>query len=330
MGVVAALAAGDRGLDRPGRRWLAPSVAQPRRPAPASHEPTPSSWSKQNKDWVKNEFESKLKELDEKRANQGPRRRGDHGPPRRRVPERASKSSTEEADVKYPGAPRGDPHAPRRGDQEGRGALSAPDRRPQGKVREGSAPARRVVPRRPRRPPQEQYNQTWDKPDQGLDRGDGADQRGRGATSATRRRADSWTGPGPSSTAGSRPTEVPPGMRFGAFDVDLDQFPNGVPRDPRLKSVPTHFELPALLPFPIQGSLLIKAADRGKDEAITLLQSLDAPLPHLGAGRARSASPSSTRSAWARTSPRSCTWAITTSFWSPTGSGPRRSTSSSG
>ncbi len=70
------------------------------------------------------------------------------------------------------------------------------------------------------------------------------------------------------------PTEVPPGMRFGAFDVDLDQFPNGIPRDPRLKSVPTHFQLPALLPFPIQGSLLIKAADAGKDAAITLLQSL--------------------------------------------------------
>jgi hypothetical protein len=70
------------------------------------------------------------------------------------------------------------------------------------------------------------------------------------------------------------PTEVPPGMRFGAFDVDLNQFTNGVPRDPRLKSVPTHFQLPALLPFPIQGSLLIKAADAGKDEAITLLQAL--------------------------------------------------------
>ena len=70
------------------------------------------------------------------------------------------------------------------------------------------------------------------------------------------------------------PTEVPPGMRLGAFEVDLDHYPNGTPRDPRLKNVPTHFQLPALLPFPIQGSLLIKAADSGKDEAINLLQSL--------------------------------------------------------
>src|SRR5262249_20069892 len=70
------------------------------------------------------------------------------------------------------------------------------------------------------------------------------------------------------------PGEVPPGIRFGAFDVDLNHFPNGVPVDPRLKSVPTHFQLPALLPFPIQGSLLIKAADAGKDHAITLMQAL--------------------------------------------------------
>ncbi len=70
------------------------------------------------------------------------------------------------------------------------------------------------------------------------------------------------------------PIEVPPALRFGAFEVDLAHFPNGVPVDPRLKSVPTHFQLPALLPFPIQGSMLIKAADAGKDQAITLLQSL--------------------------------------------------------
>ncbi len=71
------------------------------------------------------------------------------------------------------------------------------------------------------------------------------------------------------------PTTVPPGLRFGMFSVDLSQFPNGVPTDPRLKSVALdHFDLPALLPFPIQGSMLIKAADQGKAEAVSLLQSL--------------------------------------------------------
>ena len=45
--------------------------------------------------------------------------------------------------------------------------------------------------------------------------------------------------------------------------------------------MPTHFQLPALLPFPIQGSVLIKAADAGKDEAITLLQALMLRYPDL-------------------------------------------------
>ena len=70
-------------------------------------------------------------------------------------------------------------------------------------------------------------------------------------------------------------------MRFGAFDVDLSQFPNGVPVDPRLKSVPTHFQLPALLPFPIQGSVLIKAADAGKDRGDHTAAIADAALPDL-------------------------------------------------
>ena len=47
------------------------------------------------------------------------------------------------------------------------------------------------------------------------------------------------------------PVEVPPGLRFGGFAVDLKQFPSGVPVNPRLKSVPMHFDLPALIPFPI-------------------------------------------------------------------------------
>ncbi len=71
------------------------------------------------------------------------------------------------------------------------------------------------------------------------------------------------------------PTAVPPGLRFGLFSVDLAQYPNGVPTDPRLKAVAlNHFDLPALLPFPIQGSMLIKAADQGKAEAVLLLQTL--------------------------------------------------------
>ena len=64
-------------------------------------------------------------------------------------------------------------------------------------------------------------------------------------------------------------------MPFGKFTVDLAEFPSGIPTDPRLKDAgPTKLELPALIPFPIQGSVLIKTADAGKAEAVKLLQAL--------------------------------------------------------
>jgi S-DNA-T family DNA segregation ATPase FtsK/SpoIIIE len=71
------------------------------------------------------------------------------------------------------------------------------------------------------------------------------------------------------------PATVPEGLQFGRFTIDLSEIQNGVPTDPRLKAHgPTHLDLPALLPFPRQGSVLIKAADAGKAEAVKLLQSL--------------------------------------------------------
>jgi S-DNA-T family DNA segregation ATPase FtsK/SpoIIIE len=74
-----------------------------------------------------------------------------------------------------------------------------------------------------------------------------------------------WTPPG----------TVPPGLKFGRFTVDLGDFPSGHPADPRLRITgPTQFELPALLPFPIQASVLIKTAEAGKTEAVRLLQAL--------------------------------------------------------
>jgi hypothetical protein len=71
------------------------------------------------------------------------------------------------------------------------------------------------------------------------------------------------------------PTEVPPGLRFGTFKIELSDFSGGVPVDPRLKDAgPTKLEAPALIPFPIQSSVLIKTADAGKTEAVKLLQAL--------------------------------------------------------
>ena len=60
------------------------------------------------------------------------------------------------------------------------------------------------------------YDAGVEQPDQELDRGDGPGRpdRYRGARRVAS--ADSWNGQSPSLTAGSRPIEVPPGMRFGA------------------------------------------------------------------------------------------------------------------
>ncbi|MGE3820435.1 MAG: FtsK/SpoIIIE domain-containing protein, partial [Isosphaeraceae bacterium] len=71
------------------------------------------------------------------------------------------------------------------------------------------------------------------------------------------------------------PSVVPDGLRFGTFTVDLKNLPQGLPADPRLQAHgPTRIDLPALTPFPRQSSVLIKAFDAGKAEAVTLLQSL--------------------------------------------------------
>ncbi|QEH37082.1 FtsK-like domain-containing protein [Aquisphaera giovannonii] len=71
------------------------------------------------------------------------------------------------------------------------------------------------------------------------------------------------------------PKEVPPALPFGRFTIDLSDFPRGVPTDPRLKDAgPTHLELPAFIPFPIRSSVLIKAPDSGKYESVRLLQAL--------------------------------------------------------
>ena len=63
------------------------------------------------------------------------------------------------------------------------------------------------------------------------------------------RRFLDWNGP--ELDGWKPPTEVPPGMRFGRSTSIWTSFPTASRVDPRLKSVPTHFQLPALLPFPI-------------------------------------------------------------------------------
>ena len=106
----------------------------------------------------------------------------------------------------------------------------------------------------------------------------------RSAKCATRPSAVSWIGRRPELDGWKPPTEVPPGMRFGAFDVDLDQFPNGVAASIRgsNRCRPTSSCRPSCR-FPFRARCLIKAADSGKDEAITLAAVADAALPDLRA-----------------------------------------------
>lgn len=71
------------------------------------------------------------------------------------------------------------------------------------------------------------------------------------------------------------PEAVPPGMRFGTLRINFEDFPHGIPEDEQLRSlVPPPMILPALLGFPNRGSLLIKASDEGRNQAIRLLQAV--------------------------------------------------------
>ena len=179
VGVVAGGGRRDRGLYRPGRRWLAPAWrSTPCRCEGAS--PRPTNWS--NRTRTGSRTSSKASSASSTRSGRRrcarPRRRWLAASPS----SRAASKSRPRRPTRLPGQARADPPAPRRGAQEGRGTLSAPHRRPQGKIREGSARARRVVSADQGDHPAA-LRADLGQADQELDRGDGADQR------------DRWRGP---------------------------------------------------------------------------------------------------------------------------------------
>lgn len=70
-------------------------------------------------------------------------------------------------------------------------------------------------------------------------------------------------------------TSLPSAIRFGAYHVSLEQFPNGQPKDPRLKTTRlAPFSLPALLSFPQRFALQIRAQDDGRVQAVDTLQTV--------------------------------------------------------
>ncbi len=143
----------------------------------------------------------------------------------------------------------------------------------------------------------------------------------------TRRLMPGWDDP--SWQQWQPPATIPPVLRLGQYHIRLDQVPKGVPADPGLRALtPAAFELPALCDFPARSSLLLQAATRAEPSPCRRCRpSSSACSPRCRP--VRCASSSSIRSAWARTSPPSCTWPTTTRCWSPAVSGRRRRTSSS-
>jgi hypothetical protein len=247
-----------------------PSVARHATPLRAAISDA-ESHLEQNKDWIKTAFDTKVREFEQNRESKVREAEETLG---RRIAEfqQRHEKQTAEADTTYPA--RLEQIRLRRDADLKKSEEHYPPRIVA--LKEKYEKDRRELDesyRQTKETTQRHYTEAWNTLiktwTDGMARIDGMVNQVR--DEAQRRFLD-WTKP---ELDGWRPpTEVPPGMRFGAFDVDLGQFPDGVPRDPRLKTVSTHYQLPALLPFPVQGSMLIKAADAGKDEAITLLQAL--------------------------------------------------------
>jgi len=70
-------------------------------------------------------------------------------------------------------------------------------------------------------------------------------------------------------------THVPPGIRFGKWNVDQYAIADGEPGDERLMpDNPVRMKLPAFLPFPDKCAVLWKAADRGRAAAVNSMQAV--------------------------------------------------------
>src|SRR5439155_11950432 len=225
----------------------------------------------QNKDWTKNEFEGKLKQFEERRTTKV--REAEEAMARAVAEaEQRRQQQRQAADAKYPA--RAEQIRQRRDEDLKKADAKYPPKIDA--IKKKYAQDKQQLDesyRQTKQATKQAYDQAWQNLIDTWTGGMGRiDEALRGVNEEASRRFLDWTRPDLDGWV--PPAEVPPGLRFGGFAVDLSQFPNGLPRDPRLKSVPTHFDLPALVPFPIQGSMLIKAADAGKDQAITLLQAL--------------------------------------------------------
>ena len=68
-------------------------------------------------------------------------------------------------------------------------------------------------------------------------------------------------------------SEIPPLLRVGEFRLDLKAIQGGIPKDPTLKpEAPEAVILPAMIPFPEMGCLMVKAPASARDQAAKVLQ----------------------------------------------------------
>ncbi len=71
------------------------------------------------------------------------------------------------------------------------------------------------------------------------------------------------------------PADPPPGLRFGSLALTLEKVPGGVSGDPALNAFgPVSWPQPAILPYPVHASLLVKTTADQKEAASALLQAL--------------------------------------------------------
>ncbi len=71
------------------------------------------------------------------------------------------------------------------------------------------------------------------------------------------------------------PAEPPPGLRFGSLALSLDALPGGVSQVAELNSFgPTAWTQPAIVPYPVNASLLIKTTVEQKEISSEMMQAL--------------------------------------------------------
>ena len=84
------------------------------------------------------------------------------------------------------------------------------------------------------------------------------------------------------------PKQFPETVPIGSFAIDMEQISAGIPRDGLTVKLPDRFNVPAMLAFPRQASVLIQTDPEGREEGLRALQMIMTKLlSRLPAGRAR-------------------------------------------